>query len=233
MSLPRTWISDGAIEVGVDEAGRGSVWGRLYVGAVVLSPEDDAYPDDGDMLRLITDSKKLTHKKRAVLADYIRANAVVSAVAFAEAAEVDRLNVLRADMEAMCRALDEVAETVPVQRVLIDGDTAPEWSPRDAAAATKPEILTIVEGDAKVLSIAAASILAKEAHDAWVREKVAADPTLHERYGFGTNMGYGTAVHMAGLERWGVDAEHRRSFAPVGKRVASSSHPCSMRAPPV
>jgi ribonuclease HII len=77
------------------------------------------------------------------------------------------------------------------------------------------QALTIVEGDSVSITIAAASILAKEAHDDWVKEMIATDPSLHERYGFGSNMGYGTAAHMAGLQTWGAHALHRRSFAPV------------------
>ena len=199
------------------------MWGRLYVGAVVLSPDDDDYPDEGELLRQITDSKKLSRKRRAVLATYIRENAVASVVTYADAAEVDRLNVLQADMAAMERALDAIAAIVPIQRVLVDGDTAPGWSPSLEAGAIltteSVDVLTIVEGDAQVLAIAAASILAKEAHDTWVRESIVADPSLHERYGFGTNMGYGTAAHMAGLQTWGAHAEHRRSFAPVRRVV--------------
>jgi len=222
MSLRRAWIADGKVEVGLDEAGRGSLWGHLFVGAVVLSPDDEDYPDDGLLLRQITDSKKLSRKRRAALAAYIRENAVAHAVTFADAAEVDRLNVLYADMAAMERALDVIAATVPLQRVLVDGDTAPVWRPRaDAMFTSEPvDVLPIVEGDAQVISIAAASILAKEAHDTWVRERIEAEPSLHERYGFGTNMGYGTAAHMAGLQTWGAHAEHRRSFAPV-RRVVS------------
>ena len=222
-SLRRAWIPDGCVEVGLDEAGRGSLWGRLYVGAVILSPDNDDYPDEGELLRQITDSKKLSRKRRAVLATYIRENAVASVVTFADAAEVDRLNVLQADMAAMGRALDAIAAMVPVQRVLVDGDTAPGWIPSLEAGAMLTtdtvDVIPIVEGDAHVVSIAAASILAKEAHDTWVHDMIAADPSLHERYGFGTNMGYGTAAHIAGLQTWGAHAEHRRSFAPVRRVV--------------
>jgi ribonuclease HII len=209
--LKRQWITDDLVEVGLDEAGRGSLWGRLYVGAVIMSPEDEAYFDNGAALRLIKDSKKLTPRRRAVLADYIKENAIETAVAWAEPEEIDTINILRADMAAMHRAL--VSLQTPFQRILVDGDI---WDPYVSADSCEPtEAITIIEGDSVSLTIAAASILAKEAHDDWVRETVAADPQLHERYGFGTNMGYGTAVHMKGLTNWGPHALHRRSFAPV------------------
>jgi ribonuclease HII len=210
MSLRRTWIDDGSVEVGLDEAGRGSLWGRLYVGAVVLSPEDEAYFDHGAVLRQVTDSKKLTPRRRAILFDYIRETAIDSVVQWSEPEEIDSLNILRADMAAMHRALNEVS--VPFQRILVDGDT---WTPWCDVEGTPVAAITIVEGDAVSLPIAAASILAKEAHDRWVRETVAARPELDERYGLGRNMGYGTAAHMAGLKEWGADMLHRKSFAPV------------------
>lgn len=203
--MKRQWINDGSVEVGLDEAGRGSLWGRLYVGAVIMSPEDEAYFDNGATLRQITDSKKLTPRKRAVLADFIKENAIEAVVSWAEPSEIDEYNVLRADMRAMHRALDSL--DTPFQRILVDGDT---WEPyKDVPAQC------IVKGDALSLPIAAASIMAKEGHDDWVREMIAANPLLDERYGFARNMGYGTAAHMEGLRVYGPDSLHRCSFAPV------------------
>lgn len=208
--LKRSWLNDDLVEVGLDEAGRGSLWGRLYVGAVILSPEDEAYSDNGVMLRQIKDSKKLTPKRRAILADYIRENAIETAVSWSEPEEIDTINILRADMAAMHRALSTL--TTPFQRILVDGDV---WIPWTDAQHETIEAFTIAKGDATSLPIAAASILAKEAHDEWVRAQIVADPSLDERYGFGSNMGYGTAAHMEGLQRWGPHKDHRFSFAPV------------------
>lgn len=210
--MKRTWANDGLVEVGLDEAGRGSLWGRLYVGAVIMSPDDDAYaPDDLPFLHQITDSKKLTPKRRSVLAGFIHENAIEAVVAWSEPAEIDALNILQADMAAMHRALGEFA--TPFQRILVDGDYWVPWT--DPATGEVCPAITVVEGDATCLSIAAASIVAKEAHDAWVRAEVAARPELDERYGLSRGMGYGTAAHMAGLKAHGADTLHRRSFAPV------------------
>jgi len=208
--MKRLWIDDGSVEVGLDEAGRGSLWGRLYVGAVIMSPEDESYFDNGVTLRKITDSKKLTPRRRAVLADFIRENAIDSAVAFAEPEEIDRDNILQADLSAMHRALHSIM--IPFQRILVDGNI---WRPYTDTHGSVVPAITIIEGDAVSLTVAAASILAKEAHDQWVRDEIVARPELDERYGFASNMGYGTAAHMAGLKKWGADAAHRRSFAPV------------------
>jgi ribonuclease HII len=217
--MKRQWIDDGLVEVGLDEAGRGSLWGRLYVGAVIMSPDDEAYFDNGVTLRQITDSKKLTPRRRAVLADFIRENAIDAVVNWSEPEEIDTLNILQADIAAMHRALDSI-ET-PFQRILVDGDY---WKPWSIGGEQIPA-LTIVEGDAKSLCIAAASILAKEAHDAWVRETVAANPELDERYGLGRNMGYGTAAHLTGLKTWGAHELHRRSFAPVKATLPQAATP--------
>jgi ribonuclease HII len=196
---------DDTIEVGLDEAGRGCLFGRLYVGAVVFSNDTDDMFDNGVALNEIRDSKLLTKRKRDILFDYIQECALDKAVAFATAKEIDTLNVLQADLTAMHRALDML--TVPVERVLVDGD---HWRPYKDT-----EGHAIVDGDAQYLAIAAAGILAKVSRDRWVEEVVASNPEWDTHYGLSTNMGYGTAKHMTGLTAHGVTDEHRRSFAPV------------------
>ena len=202
---------DDAVEVGLDEAGRGCLFGRLYVGAVVFAKDEEDFFDHGVTLKLIKDSKVLTERKRAVLYDYIQECALDKAVAFAESTEVDEFNVLAADMRCMHRALD--ALTVPVDRILVDGD---HWRPWTAEGATKPtEAHVIVDGDAQFLSIAAAGILAKVARDRWVEEVCLANPEWNEHYGLLSNKGYGTAAHLKGLAEFGTTEQHRRSYAPV------------------
>lgn len=196
---------DDAIEVGLDEAGRGCLFGRLYVGAVVFSNDLEDFPDGGEMLEMIKDSKKLSLKKRDLMYDYIIENALDSCVAYAEVDEIDRDNILQADLSAMHRALDGL--NVPVERVLADGD---HWRPYHDT-----EGFAIVDGDAQYLSIAAAGILAKVSRDRWVAEMVAKHPEWETQYGFSHNMGYGTAEHMKGLVEYGATAQHRTSFAPV------------------
>jgi len=196
---------DDAIEVGLDEAGRGTLFGRLYVGAVVFSNDMEDFFDNGVALKEIKDSKLLSKRKRAILYDYIQECALDKAVAFAEAEEVDQLNVLQADMTCMHRALDSLQ--VPVDRVLVDGD---HWRPYKDT-----EGYAIVDGDAQFLSIAAAGILAKVSHDKWIEEVLQAHPDYDDKYGLSTNMGYGTAKHLAGLSAHGATSEHRKSYAPV------------------
>lgn len=204
---------DALVEVGLDEAGRGCLFGRLYVGAVVFAKDEEDFFDHGTTLNTIRDSKTLSARQRAILYDYIQEAALDKAVAYAEAAEVDEFNVLQADLRCMHRALDTLQ--VPVDRILVDGDHWKPWR-RDGKDV---EAHTIVDGDASHLSIAAAGILAKEAHDAWITEVCAAHPEWNEYYGLLSNKGYGTAAHMRGIQLHGVTEEHRRSFAPVAKAL--------------
>jgi ribonuclease HII len=208
--LRRQWIADDSVEVGLDEAGRGTLWGRLYVGAVVMSPEDEGYSDHGDLLGKIKDSKKLTKRLRAILNDYIRENAIDYAVTWSEPEEIDTINILQADMAAMHRALSSLV--VPFQRILVDGNYWSPWRHPETQEVVPYE--TIEKGDSVSLPIAGASILAKEAHDRWVIDQIEADQSLDERYGFSSNMGYGTAKHLEGLGLWGPHSLHRKSFGP-------------------
>lgn len=200
---------DDVIEVGLDEAGRGCLFGRLYVGAVVFSNDTDDMFDHGAMLQEIKDSKVISKRKRDILHDYIKECALDSTVAYAEVDEIDRLNILRADLATMHRALDSL--TVPVERVLVDGD---HWTPYKDT-----EGYAIIDGDAQYLAIAAAGILAKVSHDRWMESVVKEHPEWDEMYGFGSNMGYGTATHMKGIEKYGVTSHHRRTFAPVRRSL--------------
>jgi len=209
--LKRQWIQDDFVEVGLDEAGRGPLWGRLYVGAVIMSPADEAYFDHGVELRAIKDSKKLTSRRRAILADYIKETAIETAVTWAEPEEIDSINILQADMAAMHRALSVLC--TPFQRILVDGNYWNDWIHPDTEDIVPA--IPIEKGDSVSLPIAAASIIAKEAHDQWVKDELSKHPELDERYGFSSNMGYGTQKHLQGLKIWGPSALHRRSFGPV------------------
>ena len=199
------FTEDEKVEVGLDEAGRGCLFGRLYAAAVVLPNELDTFFDHGAGLKAIKDSKKLSERKRSILFDYIDEAAIETSVSFAEVEEIDRINILQADMAAMHRALDTL--TVPIQRILVDGD---QWKPWKSVEAHK-----VIDGDASYLAIAAAGILAKVSRDRWVEEQIVTHPEWDTHYGFASNKGYGTAKHMTGIRTHGVTAQHRTSFAPV------------------
>lgn len=204
------FAGDDAIEVGIDEAGRGCLFGRLYVGAVVFPKEMDDFFDQGAALQQIKDSKTVSERKRGILYDYIQECALDKAVTFAESTEVDEYNVLVADLRTMHRALD--ALTVPVDRILVDGDA---WKPWRNESGQVVESHIIVDGDASYLSIAAAGILAKVSRDRWIEEVCAEHPEWDAKYNLLKNKGYGTAAHLKGLSEHGVTEQHRRSYAPV------------------
>lgn len=182
---------------GVDEAGRGPLAGPVVAAAVILDP---ARPIAG-----LNDSKKLSAKKRTALAGLIRERALAWAVAEASVEEIDQLNILHASMLAMQRAV--AALQVTPERALIDGNRCPSLAmPAEA----------VVQGDAKVAAIAAASILAKTVRD----EGMLGLHAQYPHYGFDRHMGYPTAAHCAALAAHGVSPVHRRSFAPVARQLS-------------
>ena len=183
---------------GVDEAGRGPLAGALAVAAVILDP---ACPISG-----LADSKRLSAARREQLSQQIRCQARAWALVMVEAAEIDRLNILQATLTGMAQAL-RLLEPAP-QLALIDGNAVPGDLPCRARA--------IIGGDALEPAISAASILAKVARDAVMRDLDAHFPD----YGFAGHKGYPTRAHMAVLERLGPCPHHRRSYAPVRRAIA-------------
>jgi ribonuclease HII len=184
---------DGPV-AGVDEAGRGPLAGPVVAAAVILDRQ--SVPDG------LNDSKQVNPAKRAVLEAEIRQSAICFGIGLCSVEEIDTLNILWATMLAMRRAVEAMARDCA--HILVDGNRCPQW--RWASTA-------VVEGDAKCLSIAAASILAKEERDRMM-VRAAQD---HPHYGWERNKGYGTAEHLAALRQYGPTPLHRRSFAPVSQ----------------
>ncbi|KGQ47858.1 ribonuclease HII [Gallibacterium anatis] len=182
---------------GVDEVGRGPLVGAVVTAAVILDPER---PITG-----LADSKKLSEKKRLLLAEEIKEKALAWSLGRAEATEIDQLNILQATMLAMCRAVQGLH--IQPDFVLIDGNRIP--------AALNIAAQAVVKGDSLVAEISAASILAKVARD---QEML----LLHQKYpqyGFDRHKGYPTKLHLEALEKYGILSEHRQSFAPVKKYI--------------
>jgi ribonuclease HII len=180
------------LTAGVDEAGRGPLAGAVVAAAVIL--------DDTNPIKGLADSKKLTALKRAKLYDEIRAKALCVGVGEASVDEIDSLNILQATMLAMQRAVANLR--LKPSMVLVDGNRIPKLDMLAEA---------IVQGDAKVQAISAASIIAKVTRD----RQCDALHALYPQYGFATHKGYGTAEHMAALKAHGAAPVHRKSFAPV------------------
>lgn len=177
---------------GVDEVGRGPLCGAVVTAAVILDPRR---PILG-----LNDSKKLTEARREMLYEEICEKALAWCIARAEVEEIDRLNILHATMLAMQRAVQGLSITPKL--ALIDGNRCPQLDVPSAP---------VIQGDAKVPAIAAASILAKVSRD----REMSAFELIYPGYGMGGHKGYPTPVHLEALARLGPTPIHRRSFAPV------------------
>jgi len=196
-SFEKAAIENGAsIIAGVDEVGRGPLCGPVTAAAVILDPSN--IPDG------LNDSKKLTAKRRAVLYDILLDCAEVS-IAHASVEEIDQLNILRASHLAMERAVAGLPRTP--DHLLIDGNMIPRGLTIPAQA--------VIKGDAKSVSISAASIMAKICRDRLMVDLAQQYPG----YGWEKNAGYPTAVHLKALQQLGVTPHHRRSFKPVHKML--------------
>ena len=187
------WNSPGLV-AGVDEAGRGPLAGPVVAAAVIL---DDQNPIAG-----LADSKKLSAARREWLFDEIRAKALCCSIAQASVEEIEQLNILQATLLAMKRAVEGLRLTP--KKVWVDGNRLPVLSMMAEA---------IVQGDALVPAISAASILAKVHRDRWCATMDLAYP----QYGFSKHKGYGTAQHLAALQLHGACPEHRKTFRPVAQ----------------
>ena len=187
----------GKTEAGCDEAGRGCLAGSVYAAAVIL-PED--YRND-----LLNDSKQLTEKRRYQLRDIIQRDAVAWAVGIVTPEEIDRINILNASILAMHRALDQLS--VRPEAIIVDGNRFKPYREPTPIPHT-----TIVKGDGKYLSIAAASILAKTYRDDYMNRLAEEYP----QYDWRSNKGYPTRKHRDAIRQYGITPYHRKSFSLLG-----------------
>ena len=194
--MPITWEKDLRSRYewicGVDEAGRGPLAGPVYAACVVLDPN---HPIEN-----LADSKKISEKKRDLLATIIKEQAKAWAIASASVTEIDQLNILQASLLAMKRAVESLPFAPDM--VLVDGNQLPQLDINTRA---------VIKGDSLISEISAASILAKTARDDEMRK-------LHQQfpqYGLDQHKGYPTKKHIAALQEHGITTIHRRSFAPV------------------
>lgn len=198
----------GRLEAGADEAGRGSLISRVMVGAVIFPPEVSTTIDPDNLYSRIRDSKKVPPTERDKLYDYICENAVAYSVGWADEREIDEINIRNATMKAFHRAIDELS--VRPDHLLIDG---PYFEPYTCPIrhVLVPHTC-VIQGDNAFVAIAAAAIVAKVTRDRYIKQLCENDATLDARYGLMTNMGYGTAEHIKGIQKWGPTPHHRMSF---------------------
>ena len=196
---------DNAVEIGVDEAGRGSFWGPMMAGAVVIPDECEWTEKQQALLMKLRDSKKLSPKKRDALAAEIKHLLPYCAVGTVSAHEINEQGVTWANKTAFRRAIEGIPlEGKESSRLIIDGILPyDKWT---------GEQELVVEGDSKYLAVAAASILAKVEHDRWIQEYCTAHPECNERYDLLKSKGYGTAKHREGIRVYGGHELHRTLY---------------------
>jgi ribonuclease HII len=212
-------------EIGLDEAGRGPMFGRLYVAAVVL-PKDTFCNND------IKDSKKIHSKtKMKKLANYIKENSIAWAVEYVEHDVIDEINIRNAVITGMHKCINTIFEKLSNQQteqpvnlssaeiknssiLLVDGNDFKPYVVYDDEAETLVSVTheTIEGGDNLYTAISAASILAKHSRDQYIQNLCWSYPDLIDRYGIDSNMGYGTKKHMEGIAKWGITQWHRRTY---------------------
>ena len=185
------------ITAGVDEVGRGCLAGPVVSAAVILKENIN--------LKLLKDSKKISFKKRIEIAEHIKLNSTY-AIGLATVEEILNLNILQAALLSMNRAIDKLS--IKPELVLIDGNFAPKGI---------KNFKTIINGDEKIKSISAASIIAKVFRDQLM---IKLSEKFHN-YAWERNFGYGTKAHMEGLKKFGVTSHHRKSFKPIHKMLSS------------
>lgn len=193
------WAERGQFVAGVDEVGRGPLAGPVVAAAVILDPEN---PVEGLM-----DSKKITEKKREILAEEIKQKALAWSISRVDVDEIDRINILQASLQAMTIAVSELDQQP--DHVMIDGNRIPKDITIRAEA--------VVKGDDRVACISAASIIAKVARD---NEMIEMDG-VYPGYGLAKHKGYPTKVHIEALHKLGVTKIHRKTFGPVKKVLAT------------
>jgi len=192
----KTFCVKDVMEAGVDEAGRGPLFGRVYAGAVILNPEL-TYD-----YNLIKDSKKISKKKLPFAECYVKRMALDWSVAYSTAERVDEINVLHATQEAMHKAIYGL--NITPEFLLIDGNYFTPYKDIQCNC--------VIGGDDSYFSIAAASILAKTARDRYIEELCTADPSLDEKYDLKSNKGYGSPKHIGGIKSYGITEWHRKTF---------------------
>ena len=199
---------DNIIEIGIDEVGRGPMFGRVYTAAVIL-------PKEGFDHSKMKDSKKFHSKKKInEVSEYIKENAIAWSIQWEDEKVIDKINIRNATHSAMHKAIKEIYDKENDKNyvLLVDGNDFKPYIVMKENILEQVSHVCIEGGDNKYTSIAAASILAKVARDAYIDELCVLHPELIEKYDLSNNKGYGTKKHMDGISEHGITEWHRRSF---------------------
>ena len=193
------YYAENSLEAGIDEAGRGPLFGRVYVGTAILHPTDFNHS-------LMRDSKKLSERKRLQAYDYIKENAIDYATFYHDEKVVDEINIFKATYDAMHKALDKLQ--VRPELILVDGSYFVPYKFEGEEVSN----ICIEKGDDTYSAIAAASILAKVERDKYIQDLCDKYENLNEFYSIASNKGYGTSKHIEGIKQHGISKWHRKTF---------------------
>tara|TARA_Y100000992_G_scaffold64825_1_gene39940 strand:- start:889 stop:1611 length:723 start_codon:yes stop_codon:yes gene_type:complete len=199
-------------EIGIDEAGRGPLFGRVYTAAVVL-PKDKELFDHS----LMKDSKKFTSKKKInEVAEYIKKNAYAYNVSYEDENTIDKINILQATFKSMHESIRQLLKKKPddvvIDKLLVDGNNFKPFTYLNNNHFTQLKHICIEGGDNKYSNIAAASILAKVERDKYIEELCEKYPEINDKYGILKNKGYGTRQHIDGIKTHGISEFHRKTY---------------------
>ena len=201
----KKYHTENILEVGIDEAGRGCLFGPVCIGAVILKDSDDP------LMNEIKDSKKLSEKKKNILFDFIKNNSIAYSVQFMNHEEIDKDNILQTTLNGMHKCLDEIDEKVNIENILVDGNHFPPYFSSKQDKFLKHNC--IINGDNEYLNIAAASILAKVSRDNYIKD-LCEKNEIYNKYHLAKNKGYGTKQHLDAIKEFGITDLHRKTFAP-------------------
>tara|TARA_B110000444_G_scaffold80834_2_gene76409 strand:- start:403 stop:1110 length:708 start_codon:yes stop_codon:yes gene_type:complete len=209
-------IQSNLIEIGIDEVGRGPMLGRVYSGAVVLPKNNDF------KYELLKDSKKFTSEKKInEVANYIKQNAIAWAVTYEDEKTIDSINIRNATHGAMHKSIQNIISKLKIDEkfcnefyILVDGDDFKPYTYLNNTSNIIEQVnhITIVGGDNKFCSIAAASILAKVERDKYIKDLCDCYKKLDECYNLSKNKGYGTVLHLDGIKKFGISPWHRKTY---------------------
>lgn len=205
MNILKQYQTKGEIEVGLDEAGRGCLFGPVCVAGVIWIDED---PEPSIEIK---DSKKCTEKHRHRCYDYIKKNSKAYSIQMIDNDKIDEENILKCTLNGMHLCLDEISNKNDIDKILVDGNHFHTYYSKEQDEFIDHEC--IIKGDNFYKSIAAASILAKTERDNYILQLVEENPVL-KKYDIHNNKGYGTKKHMEAIKEYGITQWHRKSFAP-------------------
>lgn len=207
--LKKYYKNDNILEIGIDEAGRGPMFGRLYTAGVIL-PKDDTFEHN-----LMCDSKKIKSLKRLEkLSDYIKKNAIAWSINYEESNIIDKINIRQSVLNSMQQSARTILKdmNIPKVHLLVDGTDFKPFAHYYNDELVPCDHVCIKGGDNTYTAIAAASILAKYERDKYILELCEKHPILDEYYGLKSNKGYGTKKHLDGIKEHGITRWHRKSY---------------------